>query len=171
MHQEHPYGGEVHASDKPSEMVGPNPHVDEHARKPRNGDPAPERGTDRAPATNGTEVLGSEQSPAGGRWHSAAGRKGALRLRQLIEEGLLYEKEHGLRRGRQRIRQLVEEGKLYEKEHGLGPVARRRVRLPRADKRELLHALLDTLARLADRKLRPEIVRLAGLLEKEESGR
>src|SRR4051794_10017351 len=46
----------------------------------------------------------------GEHWHAEAGRKGALRVQQLIEEGKLYEKEHGLKRGRQRIRQLIELG-------------------------------------------------------------
>ncbi|HLJ97277.1 MAG TPA: hypothetical protein VKU02_29220 [Gemmataceae bacterium] len=51
--------------------------------------------------------------------HSEAGRKGARRIHQLIEQGKLYEREHGLKPGRQRLRQLIQEGKLYEQEHGL----------------------------------------------------
>lgn len=63
-------------------------------------------------------------------WHAEAGRKGAHRLHQLMQLGLLYEKEHGLKRGRQRIRQLVQEGRLYEQEHGLSkPRRKRRSRL------------------------------------------
>src|SRR5262245_4897547 len=49
--------------------------------------------------------------------HVEAGRKGARRVHRLIEEGRLYEKEHGLRPGRQRLKQLIQEGKLYEQEH------------------------------------------------------
>src|SRR5437016_5868172 len=54
-------------------------------------------------------------------WHADAGRKGARRIHQLIQEGKLYEQEHGLKSGRQRLRQLIELGKLYEREHGLEP--------------------------------------------------
>ncbi len=52
-------------------------------------------------------------------WHVEAGRKGARRVHELMQLGLLYEKEHGLKRGRQRLRQLIEEGRLYEQEHGI----------------------------------------------------
>jgi hypothetical protein len=122
--------------------------------------------TDAAAMDNGHAIAGSiEASAVSEDWHAAAGRKGAQRLRQLIEQGLLYEKEHGLRRGRQRIRQLVEEGKLYEREHGLAPVIRRRVRRSRSEKQELLRTLLDTLARLAEPALRPQIARLSVALD------
>ena len=56
------------------------------------------------------------------RWAGAeAGRKGGRHVHQLIQEGKLYEQEHGLKSGRQRLRQLLELGKLYEEEHGLRP--------------------------------------------------
>ena len=57
--------------------------------------------------------------------HAEAGRKGAQRIHQLIEQGRQYEREHGLKPGRQRLRQLIEEGKLYEKEHGLKSESKR----------------------------------------------
>src|SRR4051794_33773132 len=56
---------------------------------------------------NGTEAHGEPT------WHADAGRKGAQRIHQLIQQGRQYEQEHGLKRGRQRLRQLIEEGKLY----------------------------------------------------------
>src|SRR4051812_29191611 len=61
----------------------------------------------------GADASGAEPR----RWHAEAGRKGAARAQQLIQEGKLYEQEHGLKRGRQRLRQLIELGKLYEEEH------------------------------------------------------
>lgn len=60
--------------------------------------------------------------------YAAAGRKGAQRIHELIQEGLIYEKEHGLKRGRQRLRQLIQQGKLYEQEHGLRSAKPRRAR-------------------------------------------
>src|SRR5271156_1644557 len=57
------------------------------------------------------------EDPEDATWHAEAGRKGAQRIHQLIEEGRLYEKEHGLKRGRQRLRQLIELGEGYEHEH------------------------------------------------------
>jgi len=80
--------------------------------------------------------------------YAEAGRKGARRIHQLIQEGRLYEKEHGLKRGRQRIRQLIELGKVYEEEHGLRPVPAdtlpdRVARLSEEDALQtFLHALL-----------------------------
>src|SRR5258707_15875298 len=78
--------------------------------------PAPE---DAQPATERTASASSSR-------HALAGRKGAHRVHQLIEEGRLYEQEHGLKSGRQRLRQLIELGKLYELEHGLRPRMRRK---------------------------------------------
>ncbi len=80
--------------------------------------------------------------------YAEAGRKGARRIHELIQEGRLYEQEHGLKRGRQRIRQLIELGKLYEEEHGLRPVqcatlADRVAQLSEEDALQtFLHALL-----------------------------
>ena len=132
------------------------------------------------PDANGTPAPTAEPgltpvppaSPEGGRWHAEAGRKGARRVHQLIEEGKLYEQEHGLKRGRQRLRQLIELGKLYEQEHGLRP-ARRRMRgerLSRMGREELLETFLQCLLRLAKPSLRAELRRLMEALLRQESG-
>jgi hypothetical protein len=102
-------------------------------------------------------------------WHAAAGRKGAERIRQLIQEGRLYEKEHGLKSGRQRLRQLIEEGKLYEHEHGL-PGGRTASRRPaRLSSRQSLVLFLHALHRLAKPRLRAELQRLIEQLEQENA--
>jgi hypothetical protein len=100
-------------------------------------------------------------------WHADAGRKGALRIHELIREGRLYEQEHGLSRGRQRIRQLIQEGKLYEQEQGLRPTSQRaaRSRSPRMSKQQLLKSLFHSLVRLAKPSLRAELVRLVQEVE------
>lgn len=114
-------------------------------------------------AKNGTAVGGQADSP---NWHAEAGRKGALRIHQLIQEGRLYEKEHGLTRGRQRIRQLIQEGKLYEKEHGLRTGGRAsRARTPRLSSDQLLSTLLHSLVRLSKPKFRAQLVQLLQSLE------
>ena len=100
-----------------------------------------------------------------GDWHAEAGRKGARRVHQLIQEGKLYEKEHGLKSGRQRLRQLIELGKRYEEEHGLRParrVSRDRVRL---SSDELFRRLFDVLLRLAKPALRGRLMQLLDELE------
>src|SRR5262249_35147744 len=76
--------------------------------------------------------------------------------------------EHGLKRGRQRIRQLIELGKLYEREHGLRPAPRRRGRLSRARRDELLATLLECLVRLARPSFPAELTRLAEALQRAE---
>jgi len=95
-------------------------------------------------------------------WHALAGRKGAHRVHQLIKEGRLYEKEHGLNSGRQRLRQLLELGKLYEEEHGFRPArtTKRSKRLARMERQELLATLLECLLRLARPSFRAELARL-----------
>src|SRR3954451_1688737 len=80
-----------------------------------------------------TEALAGS-STANPNPHAEAGRKGARRIHQLIQEGKLYEQEHGFKRGRQRLRQLIEEGKLYEEEHGLH---QRKKRDPRQNSEQL----------------------------------
>ena len=103
-------------------------------------------------------------------WHAEAGRKGARRIAELIEEGRRYEKEHGLKQGRQRIRQLIEQGKLYEREHGLHaeqPQQRRRKRLSRGERQELLTTLVHCLIRLAKPSFRDELGRLVEVLQKD----
>jgi hypothetical protein len=109
---------------------------------------------------------GDQEGERGGSsdWHAEAGRKGALRLRELIREGKLYEQEHGLTRGRQRIRQLIQEGKLYEQEHGLRP-KKRGTRGPRMSGEQLLASFFHAVLRLAKPAYRPQIVRLIQELE------
>jgi hypothetical protein len=102
---------------------------------------------------------------AEGDWHAEAGRKGAHRIKQLIEEGKMYEKEHGLKRGRQRIRQLIELGKRYEQEHNLRPRRKHGKRLARVERDELLATLLHCLVRLAKPSFRAELNRLADALQ------
>jgi hypothetical protein len=125
------------------------------------------------PPTAEQEVPAAEgASPDVGRWHAEAGRKGARRVHQLIEEGKLYEKEHGLKRGRQRLRQLLELGKLYEQEHGLRPVHRRKrgERLSGMGREELLESFLQCLLRIAKPSFRAELLRLIEKLHHTESG-
>jgi hypothetical protein len=95
---------------------------------------------------------------------------GARRIHQLIQEGKLYEQEHGLKRGRQRLRQLIELGKVYEQEHGLRPAAKakRIQRLSRAGRAELIDTLLQCLLRIAKPSFRMELEQLALALHKEE---
>jgi hypothetical protein len=105
--------------------------------------------------------------------HAEAGRKGAHRVHQLIQEGRLYEKEHGLKRGRQRLRQLIELGKAYELEHGLRPNHRKKrgERLSRLGREELLATLLRCLLRIAKPSFRAELRRLVEVLSESENGR
>ena len=105
------------------------------------------------------------------RWQARAGRQGARRVHQLIQEGRLYEQEHGLKRGRQRLRQLLELGKLYEQEHGLRPAraGKRRQRLSHAGRQELLVTLLDCLVRIAKPSFRKELTRLVEMLGHEQN--
>jgi hypothetical protein len=101
-------------------------------------------------------------------WHAEAGRKGARRRQQLIEQGRLYEQEHGLKRGRQRIRQLIEMGKRYEYEHGHRPRRARTEHLGRGQRKELVTNLLRYLIRLAKPSFRLELSRLVQKLHEEE---
>jgi hypothetical protein len=98
--------------------------------------------------------------------HAEAGRKGGHRVHQLIQEGLLYEMEHGLKRGRQRLRQLIELGKVYEQEHGLRPSRRKKrgERLSRLSREELLATFLRCLVRIAKPSFRAELRRLVEVL-------
>jgi hypothetical protein len=106
------------------------------------------------------------------RWQARAGREGARRVHQLIQEGRLYEKEHGLKRGRQRLRQLIELGKLYEQEHGLRPVRANKhgQRLSRMGRQQLVATLLQCLLRLAKPSFRSELTRLVEALDQETNG-
>ncbi len=114
-----------------------------------------------SPATNGDAVPNPR---------AEAGRKGGRRVHELIREGRLYEKEHGLKRGRQRLRQLIELGKVYEEEHGLRPRKKSSSRLSRLAREELLDTLLRCLIRLARPSFRPELVRLVAALSRDEDG-
>jgi hypothetical protein len=100
------------------------------------------------------------------RRHSEAGRKGAQRRHQLIQQGRRYEKEHGLKSGRQRLRQLLELGKLYEQEHGLGGSRRQpRDALERMDGDQLIKTLFRTLERLSKPAYRTRVVEALRKLE------
>ncbi|MFL5341867.1 MAG: hypothetical protein ACJ8F7_17105 [Gemmataceae bacterium] len=104
------------------------------------------------------------------RRHADAGRKGAHRVHQLIQEGRLYEEEHGLTSGRQRLRQLIELGKLYEQEKGLRTGGRKkRVRLSRAERGELMATLLRCLQRIAKPSYRADLARLSEVLRPEQN--
>ncbi len=118
----------------------------------------------------------AEQTPSSNgiaeeRWQARAGREGARRIHQLIQEGRLYETEHGLKRGRQRLRQLIELGKLYEQEHGLRPAQAKKKgrRLSRLGRQELMTTLLQCLLRIARPSFRNELTRLIELLERESN--
>jgi hypothetical protein len=105
-------------------------------------------------------------------WRTEAGRKGARRVHQLIQEGLLYEQEHGLKSGRQRLRQLIELGKVYEQEHGVQPdrPRKRRERLARMEREQLLATLLECLLRIAKPSFRAELEQLVAALRRAEKG-
>jgi hypothetical protein len=89
-----------------------------------------------------------------------AGRKGGQRFHQLIQLGLQYERDHGLKRGRQRLRQLIQEGRLYEQEHGL--VGKPRRRRPRSE--QIVQSFVRSLQRMVKpayrARLRLVLVRL-----------
>jgi hypothetical protein len=104
------------------------------------------------------------------RWRAQAGRKGAHRIHQLIQEGRLYEQEHGLKSGRQRLRQLIELGKIYEQEHGLRPArpGKRGPRLSRMGREELVETLLQCLVRMVKPSFREELTRLVEALQKRD---
>jgi hypothetical protein len=133
--------------------------------------PSPEAAAAPAASPPAEEVL-SPENVESRHWHAEAGRKGARRVHQLIQEGKLYEQEHGLKSGRQRLRQLVELGKLYEQEHGLRPSLpkKRRVRVSRREREELLTTLLHGLVRLAKPSFRADLVRLVEALQAGKQG-
>src|SRR5262249_26422007 len=92
---------------------------------------AVEPGVNEAPPpVDQPEALVADNAKGSNRY-AEAGCMGAQRVHQLIREGRLYEREHGLKPGRQRLRQLIQQGKLYEREHDLnraGTGTRRPVR-------------------------------------------
>jgi hypothetical protein len=138
----------------------------------RNGVPGHENAP-QVPEVGATPTVEPEVAAEGAearRWHAEAGRKGARRVHELIQEGKLYEQEHGLKRGRQRLRQLLELGKLYEQEHGLRPRKKRGPRLSRLKREELLTKFLQCLLRIARPSFRAELVRLVEALQEEPEG-
>jgi hypothetical protein len=107
--------------------------------------------------TNPTPETPTERpTPAESRF-ARAGKIGAERARQLIERGLLYERQHGLTPGRQRQRQLIQLGKRYEEEHGLAEPVRRKVRRSRD---QVWAEFLALLAEVVKPAYQPEIERL-----------
>src|SRR5579871_995498 len=124
---------------EPNEATNPVLEQPEHPVAPNPIPSVPTNGADETPA----------QPHRPGTWHAAAGRKGAERIRQLIQEGRLYEKEHGLKSGRQRIRQLIEEGKLYERDHGLSAGRTSSRRPARVSSQQSLLLFLHSFHRLA----------------------
>jgi hypothetical protein len=111
------------------------------------------------------EQVNGQADPATN-WHAEAGRKGAHRVHQLIQHGLLYEQEHGLKRGRQRLRQLIQEGKLYEQEHNLGAAKPKR-RRRRENRDQVLRTFVQALLRLVQPAYRDQFARLLQTLESE----
>jgi hypothetical protein len=108
-------------------------------------------------ATAEPALVGEADTRVGPSRFVEAGRKGARRIHQLIQEGRVYEKEHGLKRGRQRLRQLIAQGKLYEEEHGLQPRRQgRRRQSSDAQLRDFIQALLPVMKP----RLRGRLVRL-----------
>jgi hypothetical protein len=108
------------------------------------GPPATDAATTSAPEVQtleGGERPEGVNGAAARRWHAEAGRKGARRVHQLIQEGRLYEQEHGLKRGR--------------------PTKRP----PRVGREEVLATFLGCLLRMARPSFRGELIRLAEALQ------
>jgi hypothetical protein len=147
-------------------VVEANP-VETSAQQPR----LPVSETAPAPTVEAAEPVLESNGVHDSDRHARAGREGARRVHQLIREGRLYEQEHGLKRGRQRLRQLIELGKLYEQEHGLRPArpTKRRQRLSRLGRQELLATLLDCLIRIARPSFRQELTQLVERLQQEQN--
>lgn len=124
------------------------------------------RPVDAPDAVPTVEINGVHHDEVNGAWRTEAGRKGANRVHQLIEKGKLYEQEHGLKSGRQRLRQLIELGKLYETEHGVQPKLkeRKRRRLSKAERDEVVATLLHCLTKMVKPSFRAELERLADAL-------
>jgi hypothetical protein len=108
----------------------------------------------------------SHSSSANANPHAEAGRKGARRIHQLIQQGRLYEREHSLKPGRQRLRQLIAEGKLYEQERGLKP---RKGRHPRMSQEQTLKTFLQALLRMVKPAYRTPLLGLMQALETERT--
>jgi hypothetical protein len=147
-----------------------NDYLDERSPELNGAPPTTVDGTGTTTPAEDQHTETDTQSTAHGRWHAEAGRKGAQRVHQLIEQGKLYEREHGLKRGRQRLRQLLAEGKLYEQEHGVTPATERtsRKRRPRRSSEEVLRDLLQAVLPLTRPAYREPIARLIQALEPAE---
>jgi hypothetical protein len=139
------------ATTPPAEVPGPTPELE--------------------PTVTANGHTENDNGVASGRWHVEAGRKGGRRVHQLIEQGRLYEKEHGLKRGRQRLRQLLELGKMYEKEHGLRPDLPQpgRERLSRTEREDLLRTFLQCLVRIAKPSFRAKLEQLVDALTPDDT--
>lgn len=154
-------------------------HKDLERTEQAAAEPQPHGGSDTThenPAPEGTlPQPQAELNPVNGQQaHSArhveAGRKGAHRVHQLIQQGKLYEQEHGLKSGRQRLRQLIQEGKLYEQEHGLtGGSARRRVRRRRQSREQVLLTFFQTMLRMARPAFRARLLEVVEALKVEQN--
>jgi hypothetical protein len=146
------------------EVVHSTPHTPD-SRPAENEVPAPTEAPTADAAVESTNGTASEVRG----WHAEAGRKGAHRVHQLIQEGKLYEQEHGLTSGRQRLRQLIELGKQYEQEHGLQPGQPRKVRerLSRMEREETLATFLQCLLRIAKPSFRAELLRLVEVVQQQ----
>ena len=151
--------------------AAPASAVEASAEGHRNGVAGPESAALAVPAVDVTASEVSDVPEEAGGWRVEAGRKGALRIHQLIENGRRYEEEHGLKSGRQRLRQLIEEGKLYEKEHGLNPERRRArgSRPKRLSSEQQVLGFLQSVLRLAKPRFRSEVARLIQILESEKN--
>jgi hypothetical protein len=132
---------------------------DETAMNGHAGEPANPVNTAAEPSCPSAIVAESSHPSAHVNPHAEAGRKGARRIHELIQQGRLYEHEHRLKPGRQRLRQLIEEGKLYEQERGLRPRKRRR---PRMSQEQTLRTFLQALLRLVKPAYRSQLL---GLLQ------
>ena len=134
----------------------------EATQQPTASDPVTPPANAAVPDAEPTAALNGTAEPANR--HAEAGRKGARRVHQLMQLGLLYEKEHGLKRGRQRLRQLIQEGRLYEQEHGLS-IKPRRPRRDRQASEQVVQSFLRSLVRMVKPAYRDKLRRVLEGLE------
>src|SRR5262249_20142290 len=134
----------------------------EATQQPAASDPVTAPADPSVPAAEPTAALNGTAEVTNR--HAEAGRKGARRVHQLMQLGLLYEKEHGLKRGRQRLRQLIQEGRLYEQEHGLS-IKPRRPRRDRQASEQVVQSFLRSLVRMVKPAYRDKLRRVLEGLE------
>lgn len=148
-------------------MIGTEPVTQQelHEDNQKNGSDSEQ--AKQVSLSGSAEAVATPSEPS--KQHAEAGRKGARRVHQLIQQGKLYEREHGLKPGRQRLRQLIQEGKLYEQEHGLkaGSTRAREGRRPRISHEQMFKSFLQALLRLAKPAYRDRILSLLQVLEAE----